>query len=626
MLNFSYKENIQFLRALSVLLVFFYHLKLDFFNKGYLGVDIFFVISGYVITQSIFFNINKENSFNLAYFFRKRVLRIIPNLIFILTVVFIFFQFYGPNNLSLWNDYVSSIFGFSNLYYLFSNKGYFYNIFDNPFAHTWSLGVEEQFYFLFPLLIFFIFKKIKKFKENLKIFKILLFVIIFISLFLSIYYSFNNSDLNFYFSPLRFWELGAGCILFIFDNKIPKNRFIFNFSFISLILIVLIDFKIPYILNNLLVIIFTGIFITTSKKKIFLSNNLSLFLGKISYSFYLWHLPIIFFLNLYYEDLSIQITLSFLISLILSALTFKFIEKPFIELNNTIKNNTIKKILIFISTLIVFGFIFLIYIKITNNNIRYEVRNFINNNNYLEKKHEWKKKVTFQQIFIGKNEIHESCDDMNTVNHELRLNEKCLKKINNKYLIFIEGDSHTAQFVNPINNNKNIKNLYFSFAPQKFASTKLVEKISTEFDVIFYLRDVNNLENLDYILKSDLSKIKNLNFLFFNSTPFLGKKIHPQRCLSRQTDCYFEKKIDIEKRELNQLNTKLNELSNTYKNIFIFDSYNTICPENYCKVYDKNKDILYYMDNNHLSNQGSQILQNEIDLFFKKKIMINNLN
>ena len=97
---------------------------------------------------------------------------------------------------------------------------------------------------------------------------------------------------------------------------------------------------------------------------------------------------------------------------------------------------------------------------------------------------------------------------------------------------------------------------------QKFASTKLVEKISTEFDVIFYLRDVNNLENLDYILKSDLSKIKNLNFLFFNSTPFLGKKIHPQRCLSRQTDCYFEKKIDIEKRELNQLNTKLNELSN----------------------------------------------------------------
>ena len=77
---------------------------------------------------------------------------------------------------------------------------------------------------------------------------------------------------------------------------------------------------------------------------------------------------------------------------------------------------------------------------------------------------------------------------------------------------------------------------------------------------------------------------------------------------------------------INQLNTKLNELSNTSKNIFIFDSYNTICPENYCKVYDQNKDILYYMDNNHLSNQGSQILQNDIDLFFKKKIMINNLN
>lgn len=268
-MNFSYKENIQFLRAVSVLLVFLYHLNLEFFSKGYLGVDVFFVISGYVITQSIFFNIQKNNQFNLLNFFKKRILRIIPNLIFILSVIFIFYQFFGPNNISLWNDYISSVLGFSNLYYLFSNKGYFYNIFDNPFAHTWSLGVEEQFYFLYPILIYFFFKNINNFEKKLRFFKILIFIIILNSLFFSIYYSSENPDLNFYFSPLRFWELGAGCILFLSNSKIPKNQMISNSSLILLIFIILIDINLPYIFYNLISIILAGLFISTNKKIFF---------------------------------------------------------------------------------------------------------------------------------------------------------------------------------------------------------------------------------------------------------------------------------------------------------------------------------------------------------------------
>ena len=621
MFNFTYKENIQFLRALSVLLVFLYHLNFEIFNKGYLGVDIFFVISGFVITQSIFLNIEKNNGFNIIYFFKKRILRIIPNLIFILSVVFLFYQFFGPNNLSLWNDFVTSILGFSNLYFLFADKGYFYNIFDNPFAHTWSLGVEEQFYFLYPFVIFFLFRNVNNFKKNIKIFLILLCLIILSSLLFSIYYSLNNSDLSFYFSPLRFWELGWGCFLFLIEKKIPKNQSIRNLSFLLLILVIFSDFNIAYIINNILVILFAGLFIVTSRKKFILTNYSTLLFGKISYSFYLWHLPIIFFINFYFESFLIQTLISFLVSFILSLLTYQFIEKPFMEFNQAIK-----KLTLFVFSFFVFSLTFLLIIKITDNQIRYEFRKFIDKNNYLEKKYNWREKVTFQSIFIKDKEIHKNCDDINTLNSELKLNENCLKKSNNKYLVFIEGDSHTAQFVNPINSADNIENLYFRFSPQKYVSSNLVKKISKEYENIFYLRDINNSENLEYIINSDLQKINNIKFIFFNSTPFIDDKIQVQRCVSRQIDCIFNKDIDIQKRELVKLNDELNNIKLSNKKVYLFDSYNSICPKNSCKIYDKNEDILYYMDNTHLSNQGSQMLQKDIEQFFQNQLNINYLN
>ena len=131
---------------------------------------------------------------------------------------------------------------------------------------------------------------------------------------------------------------------------------------------------------------------------------------------------------------------------------------------------------------------------------------------------------------------------------------------------------------------------------------------------------------MKYIINSDLQKINNIKFIFFNSTPFIDDKIQVQRCVSRQTDCIFEKNIDIKRRELVKLNNELNNLKSSNKKVYLFDSYNSICPENFCKIYDKNKDILYYMDNTHLSNQGSQMLQKDIEHFFQNQLNINYLN
>ena len=146
-------NHIQFLRAISVLMVFFYHLKLNYFENGFLGVDIFFVISVYVITARIFNEYKSNNKFNFLNFYLKRLKRIYPVLIFILSTIFILIIFFQPLDLFLNYPkiYLFSLFGISNFYYLFSEKDYFDTVFDDPFAHTWSLGIEEQFYIIFPI-------------------------------------------------------------------------------------------------------------------------------------------------------------------------------------------------------------------------------------------------------------------------------------------------------------------------------------------------------------------------------------------------------------------------------------------------------------------------------------------
>ena len=621
MFNFEFKNNIQLLRAISVILVFFYHLNLEFFEKGYLGVDIFFVISGYVITQSIIFNYFETKKIDVILFFKKRILRIIPNLFFILTLTFLFFKFYGPSNVSLFNDYLFSLLGISNLYFLFSNQGYFYNIFDNPFAHTWSLGVEEQFYLIYPILIYFIFFNKNKLNFNLRNFKIFIFFLVILSLFFSLYYFNKNPDLSFYFSPLRFWELGFGCFLFMIDKKIPKNQLLTNLYFIILLLIVLINHNLPYLINNILVVIFSGLFITTGKYEFFLNNNFTLNLGRISYSFYLWHLPVIFFINLYVSDMFNQILFSFTISFALSYLTYNFVEKVFIKFNQSFN-----KIFLFIFPVILVLSISGIYLKFTNNTFKEILRNFIFEKNYLEKKYNWKNRVTFQSIFIKNNEIHDYCDKYENIKNETELNINCLKKINNKYLIFIEGDSHTAQFINPINENSDIKNLYFRFSPQNYISINLLSKLSSEYENIFYLRDINNLKIIEDIEKSKIFKNDKIKFIFFNSTPFVDEKINVQRCLSQQTNCFLDKSLDYKKRGLKQLNKELIDLSNKYDKVLLFDSYNTICPMEKCPIYDKKRDILYFMDNTHLSIEGSNQLKENIRIFFRDQINIDRFN
>lgn len=163
-LKLSFRSDINFLRAIAVLLVILYHLNIKFFNGGWLGVDIFFFISGYLITNKILNSI-QSNSFSFYNFFKNRFQRLTPSLISLsLTTTFFSFIFLSSAELKTHIDSTFySLVYVSNFFY--SNFD-FYNAPNNKYLtmlHTWSLSVEEQIYILLPIILIFIYRRNKKF-------------------------------------------------------------------------------------------------------------------------------------------------------------------------------------------------------------------------------------------------------------------------------------------------------------------------------------------------------------------------------------------------------------------------------------------------------------------------------
>ena len=193
----GYLHQIQILRALSVLLIFFFHSNLELFSKGYLGVDIFFIISGYVITKILEDKIFYNNKYKFREFYIQRILRIAPVYFFIINIFILTFLIIGPlTDLDYIINKIQFIFTFSsNFYYLNYQKEYFDNIFQDPLNHTWSLAVEMQFYLVFPFLYYFLKKNLSK--ELLV--KVLILIIT--SSILLNYYYIKNTNLT-YYSPI----------------------------------------------------------------------------------------------------------------------------------------------------------------------------------------------------------------------------------------------------------------------------------------------------------------------------------------------------------------------------------------------------------------------------------------
>ncbi|MDB9784248.1 acyltransferase [Pelagibacteraceae bacterium] len=355
---FKYKPEIDGLRALAVLPVIFFHAGIELFKGGYVGVDIFFVISGYLITTIILSEISK-GKFNLKNFYLRRARRILPILYFIclLTIPFSI-MIMDQENIKFFSKELISVILFCSNFFFWKNTGYFGADSDlQPLLHTWSLGVEEQFYIFFPIFVIIIWNLKKKYLVHSIIFILLLSILLsqfggnlkyqnltFTPPFFLLPFDFfwQAGLANFYLPFGRVWELMAGSLLAIYlsKNKIVDKKSNNIFSFLGFIAIV---FSILYYSENiqypsiftLLPVVGTLLIIIFSTKKTVLNKILSyrplVFIGLISYSLYLWHQPLLSFFRIYYNLSlnSLNIFLIILLSFGLSFLSWKYIETPF---------------------------------------------------------------------------------------------------------------------------------------------------------------------------------------------------------------------------------------------------------------------------------------------------------
>ena len=211
----KYRAEIDGLRALAVIPVILFHAGFELFSGGFVGVDVFFVISGYLITKIIINDLEREK-FSILDFYLRRARRILPALLstLFLTILLSFIFFFPEEFNYLYKTIISVIFFISNFFF-FGTTNYFDDLVtQSPLLHTWSLVVEEQFYIIYPifLLIFLNF-------FNKKYFLIFLLTSFFLSISLATYFSMDHKDGSFFLTPFRIFEIIIGCILSLYDLK-----------------------------------------------------------------------------------------------------------------------------------------------------------------------------------------------------------------------------------------------------------------------------------------------------------------------------------------------------------------------------------------------------------------------
>ena len=352
----KYLPSIDSLRALAVLAVIIYHVDVNYLPGGFLGVDLFFVLSGYLISSLIIKEFRKTGTVNLYNFYIRRARRLLPAVYFMITVGLVVMVLF--NEVLLRKSHLDAIFGYiysSNWWYIFHKLDYFDSFgAQSPFKHLWSLAIEEQFYMIFPLLFLLVNRKKKSKDGTYKLNKNFLYVVlglILVSLIAHILlFDINNISRIYFGTDTRAFSLlvgVVGAILYPMERlhaKVtPQQNMIYSVvslvSIATLITVMIYTSEYNTLLyrGGFLLVAILGliVIISSGKQHTLMSRLLSfkpiVFIGKISYSLYLWHFPVLVLTTPVSEIGNpniIFVILRVILTFILATASYVFVETP----------------------------------------------------------------------------------------------------------------------------------------------------------------------------------------------------------------------------------------------------------------------------------------------------------
>ena len=621
-MKLTYRPEIDGLRAIAVGAVILYHTEISIlghqpFKGGFIGVDIFFVISGYLISSIILKELVTTGSFSFKHFYERRIRRILPVLLFVMLASIPFaWMYFLPSDLLDFSKSILYSIGFSsNFYFHYSGLEYSVEGLRHPFLHTWSLSVEEQYYILFPIILLITFKYFQKYLIGI------LIIGFFISLSFAEWTSRNYLSVSFYFLHTRMWELLAGSILAYFEitkgHRSQNKGLNLILPFIGLILIghsiVFFNdemfhpsfYTLSPIIGVCLIIWFSN------KKEIItkiLSTKLFVGIGLISYSLYIWHYPIFVFtakLNLTEGDILKKLLIAIFI-IILSIVSYYFVEKPF--RNTKIK---FKKILIFLflKSLLISS----ICIYFLNLNFHPFLTKYSNENENFELNYDYKNFSNKKNVFIIGNSYADNL---------LRVFS------NNKGLV----DDHYfyTALADNVGANYQIQCLINFLEKKKFICNKnLFSFLQTQYEKSDYIVFAERFNYGNTFLRNDFYKIieylkkDKKKFIVFlddvRGADILDIYIHRKGRLpiSNELDDleyeFFQKVTNWRKKDFKKIKDKLlnNNIKFLSRSELLCDYSSKKCP----LIKNDNK---LYLDFGHITNNGAEYFSKKIDLIINK--------
>lgn len=570
--------DINGLRGLSFLFIYFYHAYNEIFKCGFFAVDIFILLSGY-------FSISSKKQDNILTYLTNRIKRIIPVGYYVLFICYIISNILiNKSKLEIiYRDLFSSFLGNTNVYFYKKTINYFGDSLDMSInLHYWYFSLQEQYYVLFSLLI------LNKNKTTKNVILIILFIYSFC--YSSIYFK-TNLNCVYYLINARLWEFLIGIFVFISNYSIKHNNISNISTFIYIYIIVFIKPKNPYFpFPTNIIILLLGSAILISKSNSFLSTITFQYIGNISFSAYLIHYPILFLCKI--------VKCYYTISLLILVIIISYFQYTILERNSIIKNANNKEIII---SFILLQICVIIFFKIRI------------------------KRISYSNIYLTRTK---ALEDWN------KLDVLFISYVKRNYtnIILFMGDSHILQWIPVILKNKNI--VYYNLIYYHYWIKYIIYKPHNYLFQTLSDMEIDYIVMSNYLANCSFCIIKQYNDIYH---PF---KIYIQKLLKHvinrlyiiQDNPYHFKDVFINPDDgisytysILGINSSVNFFP-IYKNnkLIYINTTKWICKYNKCNLFKDSYSV--YIGNHHLTISFTMSLQNEIneEITFKKTRYMSN--